>query len=216
MKREVDYGVYLVTDRPLCGDRPLEEVVLAAVCGGATVVQLREKDCTTRAFVELAAALVIRLRPVGVPLIINDRVDVALAAGADGVHVGQSDMPSAKARRLMGPEAIVGLSVETPEQATDAEDLDCDYLGVSPIFSTPTKTDTYAEWGLAGLRALRARSRHKLVAIGGLHPGNATEVVVAGADGIAVVSAICAAEDPEAAARALRRIVDAGRRGAGD
>jgi thiamine-phosphate pyrophosphorylase len=211
MKRPVDWGLYLVTDRDLAGTRPLDELVWAAVRGGATVVQLREKECTTREFIQLAREIKEFLQSRGVPLIINDRVDVALAAGADGVHVGKSDMDYRDARRLMGDEALVGLSVETPDQAERAEGLDADYLGVSPIFPTPTKTDTTTEWGIAGLARLRKQSRHRLVAIGGINAGNATPVLQAGADGIAVVSAICAAPDPEAAARELRVIVEQNR-----
>jgi thiamine-phosphate pyrophosphorylase len=212
MRRPRDWSLYLVTDRGLAGSRPLADVVDAAVRGGVTAVQLREKQCSTREFVELARSLKALLEPLGVPLIVNDRVDVALAAGADGVHVGQSDMDYRDVRRLLGPDAIVGLSVETKEQAEQAAALDVDYLGVSPVFSTPTKTDTAAEWGLSGLAALRRVSEHVLVAIGGIHPSNATQVIEAGADGIAVVSAICAAPDPEAAARALRRAIDQARR----
>jgi thiamine-phosphate pyrophosphorylase len=211
MKRPVDWGLYLVTDRDLAGTRPLDELVWAAVRGGATVVQLREKECTTREFIQLAREIKEFLQSRGVPLIINDRVDVALAAGADGVHVGKSDMDYRDARRLMGDEGLVGLSVETPDQAERAEGLDADYLGVSPIFPTPTKTDTTTEWGIAGLARLRKQSRHRLVAIGGINAGNATPVLQAGADGIAVVSAICAAPDPEAAARELRVIVEQNR-----
>lgn len=199
-----DWTLYLVTDRRLSAARPLPDLVAAAVRGGATAVQLREKECCTREFVELARALKTLLRPLGVPLIVNDRVDVALAAGADGVHVGQSDMHYGDVRRLLGPSAVIGLSVETLEQAAAAPP-DADYLGVSPVFSTPTKTDAAPEWGLAGLAALRRAARHPLVAIGGIHCGNAARVIGAGADGIAVVSAICAAPDPEVAARALRR-----------
>ncbi len=213
MKRSVDWGLYLVTDRRLAGPRPLEELVRAALRGGATAVQLREKECSTREFVELARRLKVILAATGIPLIINDRVDVALAARADGVHLGQSDMDYRDARALLGPDAIVGLSVETTAQADAAESLDADYLGVSPIFPTPTKTDTAAAWGIEGLAALREASRHVLVAVGGINAANAAEVMHAGADGIAVVSAICAARDPEEAARQLRRAVDETRRG---
>jgi len=211
MRPQRDWSLYLVTDRGLMGSRPLAEVVAAAVAGGVTAVQLREKQCSTREFVALARCLKSLLAPYGVPLIINDRVDVALAAGADGVHVGQSDMDCRDARRLLGPDAIIGLSVETLEQATQAIAYHVDYLGVSPIFPTLTKTDTTAEWGLAGLAALRRISKQVLVAVGGIHPGNVTEVIRAGADGIAVVSAICAAPDPAVAARALRRAIDEAR-----
>ena len=201
-------GLYLVTDRGLCGDRSLEEVVLAAVRGGASCVQLREKDCATRFFVEEASRLRDILREARVPLIINDRLDVALAVGADGVHIGQEDMPYDIARRLLGPEAIIGLSVETWEDVERAQGLDVDYLGVSPIFETPTKTDTKGSWGIEGLRRVRAYSRHPLVAVGGLNAANAADAVIAGADSIAVVSAICAASDPLAASRQLRRIIE--------
>ncbi|HSW49095.1 MAG TPA: thiamine phosphate synthase [Bryobacteraceae bacterium] len=211
MKPVPDWRLYLVTDRALAHPRPLEEIVRAAVRGGVTAVQLREKRCGIREFVVLARALKAGL-PAGVPLIINDRVDVALAAGADGVHLGQSDLDYDDARRLLGPDRFIGLSVETMEQALAAECLDVDYLGVSPIFSTPTKTDTGGAWGIEGLRLLRAQSRHRLIAIGGLNQGNAREVVGAGADGIAVVSAVCAAPEPESAARELRRIIDGGLR----
>jgi thiamine-phosphate pyrophosphorylase len=209
VSRFADWRLYLVTDRRLAGERPIEDVALAAVRGGVTAVQLREKAAATREYVTMARRLKALLAPFGVPLIINDRVDVALAAGADGVHVGQSDMAYADVRRLVGPHFLVGLSVETMQQAQAAEDLDADYLGVSPIFSTPTKPDTAEAWGIEGLTALRARSRHVLVAIGGINSSNAREVIQAGADGIAVVSAICAAPDPEAAARELKRLIPA-------
>nr|MBO2500392.1 thiamine phosphate synthase [Acidimicrobiia bacterium] len=202
-------GLYLVTDRGLAGDRPLEEVVLAAVEGGAGVVQLREKELATRAFVESARRLKALLEPRGIPLIVNDRVDVALAAGADGVHLGQEDMAYPDARALLGPDAIIGLSVETPEDVREAEGFDVDYLGVSPIFPTPTKTDTEGAWGLDGLAEVRRMSRHRLVAIGGLNATNAADAIRAGADAVAVVSAICAAADPRRAAEELAAVVDA-------
>ncbi|MCX5819951.1 MAG: thiamine phosphate synthase [Deltaproteobacteria bacterium] len=200
-------GLYFVTDRGLCGGKPLAEVVLQAVRGGAACVQLREKDVSTRFFVEEALRIKAIMAPFHVPLIINDRLDVALAVGADGVHVGQEDMPYETTRRLMGPKAIIGLSVETWEDVERAGSLDCDYLGVSPVFATPTKTDTKKPWGLVGLAKIRAFSRHPLVGIGGMNAGNAEEVVMAGADGVAVVSAICASPDPFAASRELDNII---------
>ncbi|MBN2437334.1 MAG: thiamine phosphate synthase [Deltaproteobacteria bacterium] len=200
-------GLYFVTDRGLCGKTPLADVVLQAIRGGAACVQLREKDLHTRFFVEEAQRIKAMMAPFNVPLIINDRTDVALAAGADGVHLGQEDMPYGTARRLMGPGAIIGLSVETWEDVERAQELDCDYLGVSPIFATPTKLDTKAPWGLEGLAKIRAFSRHSLVGIGGLHAGNAEAVVMAGADSIAVVSAICASPDPFRTARELNQII---------
>jgi thiamine-phosphate pyrophosphorylase len=211
VKGPVDWGLYLVTDRRLAGARPLEDLVRAAVRGGVTAVQLREKECGTREFVELARGLKKLLEPLDIPLLINDRVDVALAAGADGVHVGQSDMQYGDARRLLGPDAIIGLSVETLEQGGQAASLDLNYLGVGPIFPTGTKPDAAPHLGIEGLASLRAASRQALVAIGGINAANAAAVLRAGADGIAVVSAICAAGDPQAAAAELRRIVDAAR-----
>ncbi len=209
MRRIVNWSLCLVTDRGLSLGRPLEEVVLAAAAGGVTVVQLREKDCSTREFIALARGLKQLLAPLRVPLLINDRVDVALAAGADGVHLGQTDMPYRDARALLGPDALIGLSVETFKQATDAEDDDCDYLGAGPIFPTATKLDAAPAWGLDRLTELRRTSRHRLVAIGGITASNAGSVAAAGADGIAVISAICSASDPRAAAHELRRIVEA-------
>ncbi|MDI6725590.1 MAG: thiamine phosphate synthase [Smithellaceae bacterium] len=212
MKRSVDWGLYLVTDRQLSAPRTIEETVKAALPGGVSVVQLREKDGTTREFLLLALRLLTILRPAGVPLIINDRLDVAIAAGADGVHLGQSDLPYREARSILGPEAIIGLSVETLEQAREAEEWDIDYLAASPVFSTPTKTDTGPAWGLAGLFSLRKLTRHPLVAIGGINRTNAASVLQAGADGIAVVSALCAAPDPGAEAKYLREIIEQVRR----
>ena len=202
-----NYGVYLVTDRELCLGRPLDEVVLAAVCGGAGAVQLREKHADSREFLALARALVSRLQPMGIPLIVNDRADIALAAGAAGLHVGQSDLPPEDARRLMGENAIIGLSVETREELLAAEKLDIDYVGISPVFATPTKTDTREPWGLSGLRWAREHSPLTLVAIGGIHRENAAAVLEAGAHSLAVVSEICSAPDPEKAAENLRALL---------
>jgi len=209
MQRWVQRGVYLVTDRSLSLGRALDEVVLQAVQGGVSTVQLREKDIPTRLFIQEATRIKRLLAPHGVPMIINDRVDVALAVGADGVHVGQEDMPYPLARKLMGPRAIIGLSVETIEQVLEAEAFDVDYLGVSPVFATPTKPDAAPAWGLEGLKRVRQISHHPLVAIGGLNASNAQAVVRAGADCIAVVSAICSAEAPQQAARELVTIVEA-------
>lgn len=206
MKRE-QLALYLVTDRGIAAGRDMEEIVLDAVRGGVTMVQLREKDCATKEFVELGCRLKAALAPYGVPLIINDRVDVALACGADGVHIGQSDMPYAIARRLMGPDAIIGLSVESMEQVLEANLMDVDYIGVSPVFGTPTKTDTAAPFGLDGLREAVRLSEHPAVAIGGMNARMAAPVMECGADGIAVVSAIVGAESPYEAAHGLYEIV---------
>jgi len=201
-------GLYLVTDRRLCGKISVEEVVSQAVKGGVICVQLREKDISTRLFVEEALRIKKILEPRGIPLMINDRVDVALACGAQGVHLGQEDMPYDQARRLMGKESVIGLSVETWEDVENAQSLDVDYIGISPVFATPTKTDTKGAWGLDGIARIKAFSRHCVVAIGGINESNVKDVVQAGADCIAVVSAICAAGNPEEAARRIQKIIN--------
>jgi thiamine-phosphate pyrophosphorylase len=202
------HGLYFVTDRGLCGKKPLEEVVIEAVKGGAAYVQLREKDVSTGFFLEEAKRIKKLLEQYRVPLIINDRVDVALACGAEGVHIGQEDMPYEIVRKLMGQKAIIGLSVETWEDVKASQKMDVNYIGVSPVFSTPTKTDTKGAWGLEGLAKIKAFSRHPLVAIGGINESNVSEVVKAGADCIAVVSAICASPHSEAAARRINKMIN--------
>lgn len=196
--------LYLVTDSSMLRGRSMQEVVLAAVAGGVTMVQLREKEASTRDFVELARALKDVLRDKQVPLLINDRIDVALAVDADGVHIGQSDMPYDVARKMLGPNKIIGLSVENHQQVVDANGLDCDYIGVSPVFATPTKTDTATPFGLDGLREAVRTSIHPSVAIGGMNLQTAASVMACGTDGIAVVSAIMGADNPEQAARKLK------------
>lgn len=203
-----DLLLYLVTDSALAGDRPLTDVVISAVEGGVTMVQLREKDADTRSFIQSAVELKKALEPYGVPLIINDRVDVALASGADGVHLGQSDMPYGIARSLLGPEKIIGLSVESQEQVIEANESDLDYIAVSPVFSTATKTDTASPFGLEGLTQAVELSRHPVVAIGGMNVCTAADVMRCGADGVAVVSAVISAPDPVAAARGLRSALE--------
>ena len=204
----IDYTLYLVTDRALSRGRRTAEIVRAAVAGGVTCVQLREKNCGTREFIDEARAVQAALQGTGVPLIVNDRADVALAIGADGVHLGQQDMAIADARRL-GPSGwIIGVSAESVADAARAELEGADYIGASPIFATPTKTDHAPPLGLEGLRAMRAAVKIPLVAIGGIHAGNAQEVILAGADGLAVVSAIVSADSPRAAAAELRHEVE--------
>ena len=205
-KKQLDLSLYLVTDRKLAGQRELVEVVQKAVKGGVTVVQLREKELCAREFYELGIRIK-ELLPPDVPLLIDDRLDLALAIGADGLHLGQRDLPVEIARKLLGPLAIIGLSVETPGQLQAAKQLPVDYLAISPVFSTPTKTDTGPAWGLDGLRAARKLTDLPLVAIGGINERNAAAALEAGADGVAVVSAICAAPDPEEAARQLKKII---------
>ena len=200
-----DYSLYLVTDRTLSLGRSTVEVVRAAIRGGVSCVQLREKGCSTREFMDEARLLKALLAGTGVPLFINDRLDVALAAGADGVHLGQNDLPIADARRLVGNRMIIGISAESVADAIRAEAEGADYIGASPVFTTPTKTDTAPPLGLDGLRAIRRAVQLPLVAIGGIDANNAAQVLRAGADGLAVVSAIVSAPCPRTAAAVLRQ-----------
>jgi thiamine-phosphate pyrophosphorylase len=199
----------LVTDRGLARGRSVIDVALAAARGGATMVQLREKEATTRAFVEAARALKTALAPLGVKLAINDRLDVALAVDADGLHVGQSDMPVEDARRLLGPDKFIGLSITDFAQVLRPDARAADYLGVGPIYPQRTKGDAAAPLGIDGLRRIRALTRAPIVAIGGLTPDNSAPALAAGADGLAVVSAIVAADDPEAATRRFAALLAA-------
>ena len=202
------YELYLVTDEKASLGRSIIDVVRQAVKGGVTIVQLREKELDTRQFIERASELQKILKPHNIPLIINDRIDIALAVNADGVHIGQKDMPFDLVKRIIPGNMIVGLSVETIEQLREAESLPADYIAVSPVFSTPVKTDfDQKPWGLEGLAEARKLTKHTLVAIGGVNASNAGKIISAGADGIAVVSGICSANDPESASRELINIV---------
>ncbi len=207
MRTLPDLSVYLVTDRPLCGGRHLEEVVAAAVRGGCGLVQLREKHASTGEFVAVARRLKQTLDPLGVPLLINDRIDVALAVDAAGAHVGQSDMPWEDARRLLGPDKILGLTIDTFAQLEEAQPFDVDYLGVGPVFATSTKDDPAPTWGLQNFRKACAASKIPVVGIGGIDAGNAEDVIRCGAQGVSVVSAICAADAPDKAAATLLQAV---------
>ena len=200
--------LYLVTDQSLTRGRCLADVVGAAVQGGVSCVQLREKSLATREFFAQAMMLKELLAPHCVPLVINDRIDIALACCAEGVHLGQSDMPVEMARKLLPLDVFIGWSVESMDDVFHSSNLPVDYLGISPIFATPTKTDTKNAWGIDGLAEVRAFTRLPLVAIGGIHVGNALEVLRAGADGLAIVSALCAADDPQATAEKLRAFCD--------
>jgi thiamine-phosphate pyrophosphorylase len=196
----------LVTDRHLARGRPMLEIVEAAVRGGATMVQLREKSATTRAFLDEARALKRRLAELGVAFVVNDRLDIALAVDADGVHVGQSDLPVEEARRLLGPDKIVGLSITCAAEMLQADAAAADYLGVGPVYAQQTKSDATPPLGVEGFRSLLAMTGKPVVAIGGLTPDNSASLVEAGAAGLAVVSAIVAAPSPEAAAGAFARL----------
>lgn len=203
----MDIRLYLVTDRSLSQGRPLSWVVEEAVKGGVTMVQLREKDCPTGEFLSLAIALKKCLQPYRVPLIINDRLDIALACDAEGLHIGQQDMPYKVARRLLGADKIIGLSVENLSDVEQANALDVDYIGISPVFDTSTKTDTATALGLEGVREITRLSVHPSVGIGGINASNAAAIMEAGATGISVVSAIMSATDPQKAAAELKQII---------
>ncbi len=207
MKKTFDLSLYLVTDRALAGGRDMAWIVREAAAGGVTMVQLREKECSTAEFVNLARKLKTALAPLGIPLIINDRVDVALAVDADGVHIGQSDMPYHVARQLLGADKIIGLSVETMDEVIAANALDVDYIGISPVYATATKTDTLTPFGLSGVDEVIRLSRHRCVAIGGMNCGTVGEVIAHGVEGVAVVSAIVATESPREASAELMAII---------
>ena len=209
---KVDVRCYVIVDATACGGRDPVDVALAAARGGATIIQLRDKRGDFSAMLALAREMKEALVETGVPFVVNDRVDVALAAEADGAHVGWEDMPATDARQLLGPEAIVGLSHKTPEEVAASPVEVLSYAAIGGIFPTTSK-----EQGASGLdafatmaRTMRARAPGlPIVGIAGINAGNAASVIAAGADGVAVISAVCRADDPEAATRELRAVVDA-------
>ncbi|MFO1072762.1 MAG: thiamine phosphate synthase [Geminicoccaceae bacterium] len=209
MRPAFDLRLYLVTDRAMCARRGIERVVGEAVAGGVTLVQLRDDATPALELVALARRLKQMLVQWRVPLIVNNRLAVALAAGADGAHVGQGDASPAEARARLGGRALLGLSITEPGQLARVDAASVDYLGVGPVFATATKADAAPALGLAGLAACRAATSLPIVAIGGIDLGNAAAVIAAGADGVAVVSSICAAAAPEQAARRLKDAVTA-------
>lgn len=200
MKRLIDLSLYLVTHRSMLDLEVFFNIIHESVRGGVTVVQLREKEATAREMMVIGKRLQLLLKPLGIPLIINDRVDVAHAIGADGVHLGQSDLKVSDARAILGEHAIIGLSVESLEQANAAIHEDVDYLAASPLFYTLTKTDCAQPWGLEGLKQLCAISKIPVIAIGGINEKNARQVISCGAAGIAVVSEIFNAPCPKTSA----------------
>ncbi|HEX5333411.1 MAG TPA: thiamine phosphate synthase [Cellulomonas sp.] len=203
----LDLSVYLVIGARDAGPRGVRATVEAAVAGGVSVVQLRDKQASGRELMALAAQLLDLLDGTGVPLLLNDRLDIALASGAHGVHLGQSDLDVRRARRLAGPEFVIGLSASRPEEVADVHSLPSgtvDYLGIGPVFPTATKPDARAAVGLAALAELCAGTALPCVGIGGITARNAAAVWAAGVDGLAVVSAITGAPNPRAAAAGLR------------
>ena len=210
----IDLRLNAIVDPERAGGRDLAELARLTALGGATLIQLRDKISDTRAMVETARAIKEALKPFEVPLVVNDRVDVALAAGADGVHVGQDDMAVEDARKILGRGAIIGLSVKTIDEANAAPVELIDYVGSGGVYVTTSKQQKSAPIGTAGLArviaALHARApKLPVCGIAGIDAGNAAPVIAAGADGVAVISALSLAPDPAAAARTLRGIVDA-------
>lgn len=200
MKRFIDFSLYLVTNRETLKLENFFNIIRASIEGGVKIVQLREKESSAREIISIGKRLISLLKPLGVPLIINDRVDVAHAMGADGVHLGQSDLTVAEARAILGGKAIIGLSVETLEQAIAANKEDVDYLAASPVFHTKTKANCGEPWGLNGLKQLCTISSHPVIAIGGIDETNAKKILECGAAGVAVVSAIFNTTCPKTAA----------------
>ena len=199
--------LHVLTDRDWSRGRDMVTVARAALAGGATVIQLRDKTASTRQLVEAGQALRQLTGQYGALLIVNDRIDVALAVDADGAHVGQDDMPGEIARRLLGANRILGMSAGTMEEAQAALAAGADYLGVGPTFATRTKADAGAPIGTQLLRDLSSvHSEVPLVAIGGITADNAGAIIEAGATGVAVITAVVNAEDIEAA---TKRIVNA-------
>ncbi len=203
------YDLCVVTDARLSRGRGHVQVAEAALRGGATMIQLREKEASTRSLVTAGEQLRAMTRGAGVPLIVNDRIDVTLAVDADGAHVGQDDMPAALSRRLIGPGRLLGVSTTTLDEALCGEQDGADYLGVGPIFPTGSKADAAPPTGLDGLAAVAAQVRIPVIAIGGIRIENVEAVIEAGADGVAVISAVVSAADIESAARLLRARITA-------
>ena len=206
----MDPSLYVILDRAAARGRELVEVLDAALAGGCRMVQLREKDWPSGRLLPVAERLRARCAAVGATFIVNDRVDLAVAIGADGVHVGQEDLPARAARPLLRPGMILGVSTHSVAQARAAQADGADYVAVGSMFPTPSKT----EFELVGpglLRKLRAEIRVPLVGIGGITHANVSEVIAAGADGVAVISAVCAADDPRAAAERFLTLIRAAR-----
>ena len=208
----VDLRLYALIDPTVAGGRSLGDIA-KLIAGSATMVQLRDKHGSTRQLVEEARELTMVLAPLDIPLLINDRVDVALAAEADGVHIGQDDMAPADARLLLGRTAIIGLSIKTVEQAKAAPLELLDYVGVGGVYATTSKDTTSPPIGLSGLgaivQAIRARDpKFPICGIAGINQSNAADVIAQGADGVAVISALSLAADPTMAARDLLSEVD--------
>ena len=206
MKPLIDYSIYLITDHDCLKGRDFLQCIEAALRGGVTLVQLREKSVTGRLFFERALAVKSLCDKYNVPLLINDRIDIALACKAQGVHLGQEDIPLGVAREILGAEAIIGISAHTPEEARLAELEGADYLGVGAVFPTSTKENA-SEVGLERLKQIHAMTKLPLVGIGGVNVLNYAKVLAAGAQGAAIISGILGADDIENEVRKIKKIL---------
>ena len=204
---KLNHALHVLTDEQLSRGRATVDVVRAALAGGATVIQLRDKTASTRRLIELGRALREITHEAGATFIVNDRADVALAVDADGVHVGQNDLPARAARRIVGAERVVGVSASSVAEAIQAERDGADYIGAGTVFATGSKPDAGAPIGLDGLAQIVRAVSIPVVAIGGVNSANAADCIAAGAVGVAVISAVVSAENVEAAARRLREVV---------
>lgn len=207
--KSFDLSLHLVTNRSmsyrsLSLGRPLEDIVEEAIKGGVTMLQLREKNCTTREFYDIAVKLKDLLKTYNIPLIISDRIDIALAIDADGVHIDQQDLPYKVARKLLGEDKIIGLTVETFKQIEEANNLDLDYIAVAPVFYTPSIIDAKSAFGLKGLSKAVAMSKHPVLAAGGINKYNINDVAKIGISGVAVASSVVSSKDPRTSARELK------------
>jgi thiamine-phosphate pyrophosphorylase len=198
----------LIADAEASSGREILPLVRQAISGGVDLVQLRGKSWSGQQFLENGLILSRFLSAIKIPLIINDRVDIALACGADGVHLGQDDLPLQHARKLLGKNRIIGISVSTADEAIEAEKDGADYVGLGPIFPTPSKETPLSPLGIEGLRLVRGTIRIPILAIGGINAQNARGLLEAGADGIAVISAILGAPDIHAATQELRKVLN--------
>jgi thiamine-phosphate pyrophosphorylase len=208
----MNLDLYVITDETLAGGLSHSEIARGAIDGGATAIQLRDKILPYRDFIRMGAEIRTMTRKSGVLFIVNDRLDVALACGADGVHLGQGDLRCDVARQLAPPGFIIGVSVGSEEEALDAEENGADYIALSPVFATGSKHDAGPGHGLDILKEIRTAVHIPVIAIGGIDPGNAGTVIDAGADGIAVISAVVSQPDITAAARFLKEIVSSRKR----
>ncbi len=206
--KHIDYSLMYVTDERITDDSQFLQILESSLKGGVSIVQLREKKLNTKAFYIRALAVNKLCLKYNIPLIINDRIDIALAIGADGIHIGQKDLPAPIARKLLGKNKIIGWSVSNVKQALEANNLDVNYIGISPIFNTNTKAkDLDLPLGIEGLKEIKKISNKPIICIGGINNKNTASIIQNGSDGIAIVSAISQANNPEQATAQLKKII---------